>query len=146
MKKLNQHADKLRFLIVGASMTVLDFALMNLGVFAGLNQVPANLISTIVAMFCSFLLNKKYTFKSDGKTKKQITREILAFFVFTIIGLWVIQTGIIWSVHQFVPNFLNNQFLFDNFAKCFATIFSMTWNYFAYKHVVFKKANQIEKQ
>ena len=124
----------LRFIVVGVSNTVLDFTLMNLLSLAGLNLIIANTISTGIAMIYSFLMNKKWTFRNAGQ---DYLRQVILFFIFTAIGIWVIQNGLIILAQHYLPRFgLSNQ-VFNNLAKLVASVFSLTWNYLTYNRFVF---------
>ena len=102
--KQNKTSTKkpLRFIIVGISNTVLDFVLMNIMRLVGLNLIAANTISTGTAMVYSFFMNKKWTFRNAGKN---YLRQVVLFFIFTIIGIWVIQNGFIWLINTYIPHF-----------------------------------------
>jgi len=127
-------SKKWRFVLVGGFNTVLDFGLMN--IFRLLMPlVAANTISTGIAMLVSFFLNKKWTFRSTGKN---YLREVTLFFVFTIIGIWVIQNGFIWLIENFVPHFGLSDAVFANIAKIFASVPSLIWNYVTYNKIVFR--------
>ena len=124
----------LRFVIVGISNTVLDFTLMNLLSLAGLNLIIANTISTGIAMIYSFLMNKKWTFRNAGQ---DYLRQVILFFVFTAIGIWVIQNGLIILAQHYLPRFGLSDQVFNNLAKQGASVFSLTWNYLTYNRFVF---------
>ena len=103
----------------------------------------ANIISTGIAMMSSFFLNKKWTFKSTGKN---YVREVTLFFLFTIIGIWVIQTGFIWFIKEFVPHFGLPDVAFDNIAKIIASVPSLIWNYVTYNKIVFRDKQTARKE
>ena len=139
--KNSTSSQKWRFVLVGGFNTVLDFGMMN--VFRLFLPLPvANMISTGIAMLVSFFLNKKWTFKSAGKN---YAREVALFFLFTIIGIWVIQTGFIWLIKEFVPHFGLVDVVFDNIAKNIASVPSLIWNYVTYNKFVFRD-KQIAKE
>lgn len=124
-----------RFVIVGAINTVIDFGIMNILRFVGLPVIAANTISTGVAMVCSFFLNKKYTFRNAGSN---YVRQVILFFAFTMIGIWGIQNGAIYLIATYLPHFGLSDQLFANVAKLLASVFSLTWNYLTYNRFVFK--------
>lgn len=125
----------LRFLLVGVFNTGLDFAILNVLVIIGLNDIASNLIATTCAMITSFILNKNFTFESKSNN---YWREILLFFVFTAFGLWILQSIVIYLLALVMPKSLPS-FIAINLKKILATIVSLTWNYFTYKRFVFKK-------
>lgn len=131
---MQKHADKLRFLIVGTGNTAGDFLIMNIcASLIGLPVVIANIISTTIMMCVSFVANKKFTFKATGKNYR---REVVLFFLFTIIGAWVIQTGLIHLIVLAEPDSWG-EFIQNNIAKVIATGVSMCWNFVTYKKFVF---------
>ncbi|MDR0887422.1 MAG: GtrA family protein [Candidatus Nomurabacteria bacterium] len=136
LKNLRQnHADKVRFAIVGFANTALDFLILNLLVFAfGMNDILANAIAVAAAMIFSFVLNKKYTFKSNGKN---YLREVILFFVCTSITAFGLQSLIIFLLTQIHTNL--PEFIWLNFIKCVAVGAGMIVNFLTYKYIVFKK-------
>jgi len=107
---------------------------MNLLSLAGLNLIIANTISTGIAMIYSFLMNKKWTFRNAGQ---DYLRQVILFFIFTAIGIWVIQNGLIILAQHYLPHFGLSDQVFNNLAKLGASVFSLTWNYLTYNHFVF---------
>ena len=136
--KQNKASTKkpLRFIIVGISNTVLDFVLMNIMRLVGLNLIAANTISTGTAMVYSFFMNKKWTFRNAGKN---YLRQVILFFIFTIIGIWVIQNGFIWLINTYIPHFGLSDTIFANAAKLIASVPSLIWNYLTYNFIVFRE-------
>ena len=86
-------------------------------------------------MMCSFFLNKKYTFHGAGNN---YVREVILFFIFTMVGIWGIQNGAIYLITKYLPHFGLGDQLFANVAKLLASVFSLTWNYLTYNRFVFK--------
>jgi len=132
-------SKKIRFVLVGGFNTGLDFGLMNLFRILGLELLLANTISTGIAMLSSFFLNKRWTFRNAGE---DYFRQIVLFFIFTIIGIWAIQNGVIWLIKEFVPHFGLPPWIFDNTTKVVASVPSLIWNYMTYSKFVFRKTSQ----
>jgi putative flippase GtrA len=140
-----------KFGIVGIVNTLLDFGVFNaLTKFAGFGLIQANIVSTTIAMVFSFYANKRVVFKPEGGS---VRRQVVAFFLVTAFGLYVIQNGIIYlltdiwvgPVNLVVVivrgagiHHLSDGFYINNSAKAVATIASLSWNYIMYKRVVFK--------
>lgn len=147
----NSQKSGRKFVIVGIGNTILDFGLMN--IFSRfLPLFIPNFLSTGIAMLSSFYFNKKWTFNSKSKSRKALRHEIIMFFVFTIIGIWLIQTPLMYLIIAVFPHeiretlisiFGNNitKFFIENFAKIIASIFSLTWNFTTYKRFVFNEAD-----
>ncbi len=133
---LKKHAEKIRFIIVGGFNTALDFGILFLLTFLGMDKIVANYFSTGIALIFSFFANKTFTFKhKSGNAKKQFA----LFLIITLIGLWVIQPIVIWvstaALAPYIPNEAINLFI----AKLIATVASLIWNYILYSRIVFKK-------
>lgn len=146
-----------KFVIVGIANTFLDFGLMNIFSLFLLAPIP-NFLSTGIAMISSFYFNKKWTFSSKTSSRKALARQTLMFFIFTAIGIWIIQTPLMWAIStgflRIFPHFSLvffhhdfAKFFTENFAKVIASIFSLTWNFLTYKRFVFagKSSKQAEE-
>ena len=136
MKNL-KNSQVFKFVIIGGFNTVLDFSILFGLTFIGVNSIIANIFSTGISFISSFVLNKKVTFKSENKTRKELLREMILFTIVTLFGLWGIQSVIISIVSPIFNNFIDNQSIVLFLSKCFATAFSLVWNFVLYKKVVF---------
>ena len=133
---LRKHATKVRFGLVGAANTALDFGLLLvLANFFAMPHVIANIVSSSIAFVSSFFANKKYTFKTTGQS---VVREMILFTVITLFGLWVIQSAIITLLTPPIQAIVTNDTITLVIAKLIATLASLTWNYVLYSKVVFK--------
>lgn len=137
MKELaKKHAQKIKFGIVGAANTGLDFVILFILTNLGLNAIVANYISTAVAFLFSFTVNRSFTFKAKkGNVKKQLA----LFIAVTAVGLWIIQPVIIAIITALLAGtgWAENITLF--IAKVIATLASLVWNYLFYSRLVFKE-------
>lgn len=141
-KLLKNHAEKIRFIIVGGANTAIDFGVLFLLTFLGIDKIVANFFSTSVALIFSFFANKTFTFKhNEGSAKKQFA----LFLVITLIGLWVLQPLVILLSTSLFASYITNEALDLFIAKLLATIVSLIWNYFLYSRLVFKKTSKQEK-
>ena len=133
---LKKHAEKIRFIIVGGVNTALDFGILFLLTFLGLDKIVANYFSTGIALIFSFFANQSFTFKhKEGNAKKQF----ILFLVITLFGLWVIQPIIISVSTTFLASYIPNEAINLFVAKLIATVASLIWNYILYSRIVFKK-------
>lgn len=138
-----KHAQKIRYSIVGLFNTGIDFALLFTFVALGLNKIPANYLSTGVSMVISFFANKKITFKNNSEKTK---RQFVLFVIVTVIGMWVIQPIVIWTVSHLLDPFIAQQHILLFISKLVATAISLVWNYLMYSRLVFKKHhNQVNE-
>lgn len=122
------------FAAIGVINTALDFGLLFILKAIGLPAIGANTISTSVAFIFSFIMNRKYTFKSSGGN---IKRELTLFILVTLFGLWVLQNIVIWLSAPVIANFGFNEPTALILAKLAATAVSLVWNYIMYDRVVF---------
>lgn len=132
-----QQYTKLKFIVVGALNTAVDFGVFNLLLLVfNMQPVMASIISTTIAMMVSFLLNRNFVFKRGGKFKG---REALEFFAVTVVGLWVVQSLVISQVSGFVHGmlFTSEVWASDDIAKVVAIGASTIWNYLWYSRLVF---------
>lgn len=123
-----------RFAIVGGFNTALDFVLLFLFVYTiHMNEYVANILSTGICLVISFMLNRKWTFRSDGNQ----TRQFALFLIVTLLGLWGVQTLLIWATSALLGPWLSGPVLLF-VAKLVATGGSLVWNYLLYDRIVFK--------
>jgi putative flippase GtrA len=135
-KLLQNHGEKIRFIIVGGVNTALDFGILFFLTYLGMDKIIANYFSTGIALIFSFFANKSFTFKQQaGNAKKQF----VYFLVITLFGLWVIQPVIIWGVTVALQSSVPSEGVRLLIAKLIATIASLIWNYILYSRIVFKK-------
>lgn len=132
---LQQHADKLRFALVGGINTVIDFGILFSLVYLGLDKIPSNFISTSVAFVFSFFANKTFTFKSKTGNAK---REFSLFILVTLFGLWVLQPVVITAVSFILTPLDVKEGAALFIGKIIATGVSLVWNYVMYSRFVFK--------
>lgn len=135
MRKIPQkHAEKLRFALVGGVNTALDFGILFLLVFFGLDKIVANFVSTSVAFVFSFFANKSFTFQSKtGNTR----REFGLFIIITLFGLWILQPIVITSSLLLTDSMNVDQQIGLFIGKLLATVVTLIWNYILYSRVVF---------
>lgn len=131
-----KHAEKIRYGLVGATNTVIDFGLLFFISGLGVDRLAANYISTSAAFLFSFAVNKNYTFKSKGASTR---REFGLFTLVTLSGLWILQPLVISFTISMLEAFASNDQVNLAVAKIFATVVTLVWNYLLYSRVVFKK-------
>lgn len=140
-----------KFGVIGIINTLLDFTIFNVETkYLGLQVIPANIVSTTIAMVFSFTANRQIVFGGRGKA---VWRQGVSFLAVTAVGLYVIQLGIIhllvidWPaplhlgvhiVRGLGINVFSDGFYINNGAKAIATVASLAWNYIMYKRVVFR--------
>jgi putative flippase GtrA len=134
-------AQFLRFAVIGAINTGLDFAILNLlmyltGVYSGPTLVILNFISFTIAVINSYFLNKKWAFKDQANGDQG--RKFVLFIVISLIGA-LINTGIVAGGTTYIPPMLGlSKELWANVMKLAATGASLVWNFIGYKLFVFR--------
>jgi len=121
-----------KFSVVGVFNTLIDFlvflGLIRLISFFGDHVLYANVISFAVAVTNSYILNRRWTFRSsDAGLAQQYAR----FFVINLTGL-AVNTGLLYI-------FVYQVHLYDVFGKILAIGITLFWNFFLNKWLVFKK-------
>ena len=138
LKKL-KNSQEFWFAAIGGLNTILDFVILFGLTSLGISSLIANVFSTGSTFINSFGLNKKITFKSVSKSKKELAREMALFIIVTLFGLWIIQGVIIFLTLPFFESILKNLKISLLISKLIATVFSLIWNFILYKKVVFNK-------
>ena len=90
-----KHKEKVKFALVGGVNTTVDFVVFGLlanvlGIFA----VVANMISTVVVMIISFVLNYNFVWQSK-KSKRETAPKFVAVSLFSA---WAVQSVVIFLV------------------------------------------------
>lgn len=135
---LKKHADKIRFVMVGGTNTVIDFVILfGLVNLIAMPDYYANIISTSVALVFSFFANKTFTFKDGSKITKN---KMATFLIITLIGLWIIQPIIIAVVKLVIGNAIVDANIILLIGKLIATCVTLVWNYLLYRKFVFAKS------
>lgn len=132
---IERHGEKIRFAIIGIINTALDFFLLFVFVYLGIDEIIANYMSTGIMFFVSFFANRSYTFRyKEGNLR----RQLVLFIVVTMIGLWALQPLVIWGVLAIPVQVDATAWLLV--AKLAATAVSMVWNYLLYSRLVFRRS------
>ena len=117
----------IKFLISGGSAAVVEY-----GVFVAILHftpvavVVAQTVSFLCGFVISFLLNKKWVFKSDGNSKK----ELIQYSILAATNL-VLSNVVLWLMISIVG-------LFFWIAKLVVMAMVATWNYFIFQKIIFK--------
>ena len=134
-----------RFVLIGFMNTGIDFAVLNLlmwatGIYKGKWILLLNAGSFSIAVINSYFWNKRWTFKArEADEAGEVAKEFSQFIGVTLIGL-AINSGIVFSITTFIsPLFGLSIGLWANLAKAAATGISLIWNFIGYKFFVFKK-------
>ncbi|MCW2289838.1 GtrA family protein [Leucobacter luti] len=90
----------LRYALVGIGMSVLDLALFTLcSVVLGANEIIANVVSTILTVCVSYLINRRWVFRADRAS----WRSFVSFAGVTLVTGLIVQTSVIWAIVHLAP-------------------------------------------
>lgn len=78
--------QRIRFLIAGGINTVVGYGAFALLVFAGVYYLAANVISTIIGVACSYVLNKYFTFQKKKKSLTEAMRFVTVYLASFVLG------------------------------------------------------------
>lgn len=128
-----------KFGIVGASGTVIDFGLTALckGIL-GMPDLLSNTIGFTLAATSNYFLNRVWTWKS---TSKEVGVEYAKFLIVSLVGLGL-NSLIIFLLKDIslVPRFVETTLDWDFWvAKIIATGVVMVWNFVANNFFTFRK-------
>lgn len=120
------------YIVVGCMTTIIAFVVLYIfHTLLNIRVEIANIISWIMAVLFSFIMNKLVVFESKSKDIKVLTKEFGAF-VGARIASFFVDEGILivgcdvlhWNAY---------------IVKCISEVFVVLINYFFSKYVVFKK-------
>lgn len=122
-------AQLVNYFITGATGTVLDLGTLYLFKnYWHWRPYIAAIVNQLIVLVYIFLLNKYWTFKTQGQTRRQIVRfsEIYIYnYAFAVVWMW----------------FLNEKNSFNYLGvRLINIILSISWNFLLYKFWVYRGA------
>ncbi len=135
-----------RYVIVGVPSTLIDFAVVNLlskifGIYSGVGIIPISLLGFALGTCNSYYFNKKWSFHDSTKIR---LKQISTFFLVSGIGA-VINITLVYVLTTVFAHALISAIIKLNVAKVFATGIAIIWNFYGYRHLVFRKALEANK-
>lgn len=129
---ITAHAQFLRYAGVGVITTLLDLTLFSVFALAvGLAPLVANVVSTVITLCVSYLINRWFVFRSDAGA----ARTFVPFVTVTLFSGLIVQSVVIWAVihtgHALTPD-LSDSWLKPG-AKIVAMGVGMVSNYLGYR-------------
>jgi putative flippase GtrA len=124
----NSHKHLLgKYATVGFVSAVVDFGtLFILTDLVGFHYLTSATISFALAAMLNYGLNRRWTFQSSGKRRKQLP----VFFTIAILGLLINNNIIYVAVERFDMHYL--------IGKVIAAAIVTSWNFFGNKYLTFK--------
>ena len=125
--------ELVKFLIVGVLNTIIGASIMFVAYnFLGLNYWISTSLNYIVAGTFSFFANKKFTFKSEGKTFQKII-----FFILTLIICYFVAFNLSKKMIAFID--INDIKLKENISMVVGMVIYTVLNFILQKQIVFRK-------
>ncbi|PPJ25212.1 hypothetical protein C5E45_18580 [Nocardia nova] len=137
-----RHHELIKFAIVGATTFVIDsgiFYILKLTVLES-KPITAKIISGVIAVIASYILNREWSFKGRGGREKH--HEALLFFVVSAIGV-LLSNLPLWAsryfFHLHVPDVSLTVENIADFVSAFiiGNILQMVFRFWAMKRWVF---------
>ena len=132
-KKLyDKYRDMIPYMIFGVLTTLVNIAAYWLLAHPlGLSTVPSTVIAWVLAVLCAYVTNRKWVFHSEAKTRNEIIKEGVSFYLCRLgtgvldwLGMYVMVDVLHWN---------------DLIVKIAVNIVVIVLNYVASKLIVFRK-------
>ena len=127
LTNMNLRKQLTTFAVIGILNTAIDITIYTLLIWLTVPLLLAIIMSTTAGIICSYLLNRRFTFKTD-------CQPIVQFIGITLTGLWVLQPTVIWLLIQLFG--ITSTFGLS-MAKLATTSISLVWNFVWYR-IVFR--------
>jgi putative flippase GtrA len=122
-----------KYCIVGGTGAVVDFGILFIltELFLGLEYyLLSATVSFILSALTNYFLNRSWTFRSNGKKRKQIP----IFFAVATMGLLINNSIMFMGMEKFLLKDLHYGYLL---AKIIATGLVLIWNFLGNKYITF---------
>lgn len=127
----HRHARRiLKYLITGGSAALVEFGLFILLVHTGLPLVLSNVISFSAGFITSFLMNRQWVFKANGRTVRQ-----LSLYGILAAANVVLSSSIIYILTSHAS-------VIPSIAKVMTMGLIVLWNYILFSKVIFAERNK----
>ena len=140
----------LKFCLVGASGTFIDFLILNVLLVKDVPLMIAGSLSFAAAVLNNFLWNSQWTFR--GSARKNQALQILQFTIISLIGL-SIRLPILYLGSRIDPQILtplglsphSSETVLHNLCTAVAIGIVLGWNYLGNKHWTFQPPSNNKK-
>lgn len=149
LKKPSNLFEKIsKFAIIGFINTGIDFVIFNFVchfLATSIFNIPpayiAQLCSATVLLPISFLLNRKFTFKSNVRKRD----AFLPFFATNMFSGYCVQNVVIFIVRSILGYAVPVEWILNNIAKCCGVACSMIVNFVSYSFIFKVKNHEPEE-
>lgn len=136
--QLSLRTQLVRFVLTGGLSAIVDYGLLVVLMAFGLDHTPAKILSFIAGTTTAYLINRRWTFNSDGSKRKfaavmglYALTFVLQVGIFTPLYPWLVSLGL---GAEFLPNMNWAQLLGFVVAQGVATAV----NFVVQRMVIFK--------
>ncbi|HOV05652.1 MAG TPA: GtrA family protein [Anaerolineaceae bacterium] len=140
----NERGKFIRFAIVGAIGSVIDFGVFNLLTSAlKFPAIPSSVVSFSLAVINNFILNRNWTYPETRATP--ITKQLIQFSIVSVAGLAIrtplfalIEKPLISLAVKWLPNVLTPTIIGHNLSLAIVILVVLLWNFFINRKWTFK--------
>lgn len=133
---MKKNKELVKFLIVGVLNTIIGASIMFVAYnLMGLSYWFSTSLNYIIAGIFSFFANKKFTFKSEGKTFQKII-----LFIITLVFCYFIAFYLSKKIMIFIN--IDNIKLKENVSMVLGMIIYTALNFILQKKIVFRKEGE----
>jgi len=140
-KKLPFIHQAAKFFLVGAFSAVVDIKTYQISAlllaFITEGSIISKSISFLIATVVKYGGNKIWVFEKNGKDG--IKREVIQFFIITLIGMIIDVATFYYFTKVMGPQFSMQTKIWEELSIIFAALAAAIWNFLGYKFLVFKK-------
>lgn len=128
----NEILQLFRYIFVGGTSFMIDFAAYCLLEFAGMHYLIAGIVAFLLSFSFNFTVSRVLIFQSNA-TKKASLRELLGVIFISVVGLGLTELLL----------YLGTDFLRMDFrvSKIIVSVIVLFWNYAARKLIVYRKVS-----
>jgi len=146
LKDPSERVKFLRFSVVGAIGSIIDFGIFNLlATLSGVPAVVASMVSFSLAVINNFIWNRLWTYPETRHVP--VAKQLSQFAIVSLAGL-AIRTPLfavteklfISLAGKYVPNVLTPTIVGHNLALAFVILVVLMWNFFVNRKWTFKTA------
>ena len=133
---MKNNNELIKFLMVGVLNTIIGASIMFVAYnLMGLSYWVSTSLNYIIAGIFSFFANKKFTFKSEGKTFQKII-----LFITTLVFCYFIAFYLSKQITFFID--ISNKKLKENISMLLGMVIYTVLNFILQKKVVFRKEGE----
>lgn len=152
LKDRDEQRRFIKFAVVGASGSVVDFGVFNLlASVLGVNSTISQAVSFSLAVLNNFIWNRLWTYPETRKSS--LVKPLIQFGVVNVIGLGIrtllftiIEPPMISMAERAFPGSGYTIAIGHNVTLAILILIVMLWNYFANRYWTFKEIDTLKEE